>query len=143
MYSISIKIKSALISALLFFISYSSSFAQTSKEDPTVHAVNGIWADSNSTAFTNGYAIFTVDAHGKLVVTHYVEFNGTPMVEKGIGFCTHHTISYDVFVTKSIPGWSQTGQHVLTLSEDGNTLRGYYKDSKGNQGPLVFKKLYK
>lgn len=115
------------------------SFAQ-SKDN---HPVNGIWADSNSVAFTNGYAIFSVDTHGKLAVTHYVEFNGTPMVEKGIGFCTHNTLSYDVFVTKAIPGWSLTGQHTLTLSEDGNTLRGHYKDAKGNTGPLVFKRLYK
>jgi len=114
-----------------------------SKENTAVHKANGIWADSNSAAFTNGYAIISVDAHGKLALTHYVEFNGTPMVEKGIGFCTHNTLSYDAFVTKAIPGWSTKGQHVLTLSEDGNTLRGYYKDSKGNTGALVFKRLYK
>lgn len=105
------------------------------------HAVNGIWADSNSTAFTNGYAIFSVDEQGKLAMTHYVEFNGVPMVEKGIGFYSHGTLNYDAIVTKAIPGWALKGQHVLTLSEDGNTLRGYYKDEKGNTGPLVFKRL--
>lgn len=139
---ISLHSKPILVFALLLFSCYNG-FAQTAKTAPVVHAVNGIWADSNSAAFTNGYAIFSVDAHGKLAVTHYVEFNGTPMVEKGIGFCNKNMLSYDVFVTKAIPGWSLTGQHVLTLSEDGNTLRGYYKDSKGNQGPLVFKRLYK
>lgn len=127
-----------LIIAFMVFIHSKSSFAQSNP-----NPVNGIWADSNSTAFTNGYAIFSVDAHGKLTMSHYVEFNGTPMVEKGIGFCNHKTLSYDVFVTKAIPGWSTTGQHVLTLSEDGNTLRGHYKDGKGNTGPLVFKRLYK
>lgn len=103
--------------------------------------VNGIWADSNSTAFTYGYAIFSVDEKGKLAMTHYVEYNGIAMVEKGIGFCSHGTLNYDAIVTKGIPGWSLRGQHVLTLSEDGNTLRGYYKDEKGNTGPLVFKRL--
>ncbi|MDB5256246.1 MAG: hypothetical protein JWM14_941 [Chitinophagaceae bacterium] len=105
------------------------------------NTVNGIWADSNSAAFTNGYAIFSVDEHGKLAMTHYVEFNGVAMVEKGIGFCSHGTLNYDAIVTQGIPGWSLKGQHVLTLSEDGNTLRGYYKDEKGNTGPLVFKRL--
>src|SRR4051812_11115114 len=85
------------------------------------HAVNGIWVDSNSTAFSNGYAIFSVDEHGKLAMTHYVEYNGVPMVEKGIGFCSHGTLNYDAIVTKAIPGWSLKGQHILTLSEDGNT----------------------
>lgn len=105
------------------------------------NSVNGIWADSNSAAFTNGYAIFSVDEQGKLAMTHYVEFNGVPMVEKGIGFCSQGTLNYDAMVTKAIPGWSLKGQHILTLSKDGNTLRGYYKDEKGNSGPLVFKRL--
>ncbi|HSZ72013.1 MAG TPA: hypothetical protein VK750_05015 [Cytophagaceae bacterium] len=111
-------------------------FAQT-KPNP----VNGLWADSNSTAFSNTYAIFSVDEQGKLVMTHYLEYNGTPMVEKGIGFYSHGTLNYDVIVTKGIPGWSLKGQHVLTLSEDGNTLRGHYKDEKGNTGPLILKRL--
>jgi len=140
MIHISLRTSFLLVSIACCLLSGTTSSLAQSKE---VHLANGIWADSNSTAFTNGYAIFSIDAHGKLAVTHYVEFNGTPMVEKGIGFCTHNTLSYDVFVTKAIPGWSLTGQHVLTLSEDGKTLRGYYKDSKGNTGPLVFKKLYK
>jgi hypothetical protein len=107
-----------------------------------VHTINGIWADSNSAAFTNGYAIFSVDAKGKLSMTHYVEYNGTPMIEKGSGKCKENTLCYDVVVTKAIPGWATAGQHVLTLSNDGNTLRGYYKDTQGNTGPLVFKRLY-
>lgn len=136
-------LKIAGIYILLLILPYSTCYAQSQGELPKSNRLNGIWADSNSTAFTNGYAIFSVDAHGKLAVTHYVEFNGTPMVEKGIGFCHENTVSYDVFVTKAIPGWSTTGQHVLTLSEDGNALRGHYIDSKGNKGPLVFKRLYK
>ncbi len=128
---------------VILCLASSYSFAQAKENTTAVHKANGIWADSNSTAFTNGYAIFSVDLHGKLTMAHYVEFNGTPMIEKGIGFCTHNTLSYDVFVTKAIPGWPTTGQHVLTLSENGNTLRGYYTDSKGKKGPLVFKRLYK
>jgi hypothetical protein len=132
-----------LLHVLLLTLLNSNSYSQTKDDSPKVNPINGIWADSNSAAFSNGYAIFSVDGHGKLVVTHYVEFNGVPMVEKGIGFCHENTISYDVFVTKAIPGWSTTGQHVLSVSADGNTLRGHYIDSKGNKGPLVFKRLYK
>lgn len=104
-------------------------------------SITGIWTDSNSTAFSNGYAIFSVDKMGKVMVTHYVEYNGTPMVEQGIGFFAHNTVNYDVQVTKAISGWATKGQHVLTLSEDGQTLRGHYKDEKGNTGALVFKRL--
>lgn len=122
---------------LLILCMNTEGFSQTK-----VNPVNGIWADSNSSAFTNGYAIFSVDEQGKLVMTHYVEFNGVPMVEKGIGFYSKGVLNYDAIVTKAIPGWSLKGQHVLTLSEDGNTLRGYYKDEKGNSGPLVFKRIH-
>jgi hypothetical protein len=121
---------------LSIFCLHKQAFSQ-SKANP----VNGIWADSNSAAFTHSYAIFSVDEHGKLAMTHYLEYNGIPMVEKGIGFYSHGTLNYDAVVTKGIPGWSLKGQHVLTLSEDGNTLRGYYKDEKGNSGPLVFKRF--
>ncbi len=126
---------------LVFLLCVIFSFSMTAFSQSKPQAVNGIWADSNSTAFSNGYAIFSVDEHGKLAMTHYVEFNGVPMVEKGIGFYSHGTLNYDAIVTKAIPGWALKGQHVLSLSEDGNTLRGYYKDEKGNTGPLVFKRL--
>jgi hypothetical protein len=127
--------QSALLSLVMMCLQ-SQSFAQVQP-----NPVNGIWADSNSAAFSNAYAIFSVDQQGKLAMTHYLEYNGIPMVEKGIGFYAHGTLNYDAIVTKGIPGWSLKGQHVLTLSEDGNTLRGYYKDEKGNTGPLVFKRL--
>ena len=137
MINISLRVRLQLVFILLPVLCfYNQAFSQTKP-----NLVNGIWIDSNSTAFTNGYAIFAVDEHGKLAMTHYVEYNGVPMVEKGIGFCSHGTLNYDAIVTKAIPGWSLKGQHILTLSEDGNTLRGYYKDEKGNNGPLVFKRL--
>ena len=137
MINISLRVYFQLVFILLSILFFrQNAFGQT-KPNP----VNGIWVDSNSMAFTNGYAIFSVDEQGKLAMTHYVEFNGVGMVEKGIGFCSHGTLNYEAIVTKGIPGWSLKGQHILTLSEDGNTLRGYYKDAKGNTGPLVFKRL--
>lgn len=137
MINISLRVCLQLVFLLFSLFSFSHQAYSQAKPNP----VNGIWVDSNSIAFTNGYAIFSVDEHGKLAMTHYVEFNGVGMVEKGIGFCSQGTLNYDAIVTKGIPGWSLKGQHVLTLSEDGNTLRGYYKDEKGNTGPLVFKRL--
>ena len=136
MINISLRTRLQLVFILFSILCFQQAMSQTK---PNV--VNGIWTDSNSTAFTHGYAIFAVDEHGKLAMTHYVEHNGVAMVEKGIGFCSHNTLNYDVIVTKAIPGWSMKGQHILTLSEDGNTLRGYYKDEKGNSGPLVFKRF--
>ena len=126
------------LSLLCFFF-----LSTTSKAQQHAHPINGVWLDSNSTAFTNGYAIISVDQQGNVFMTHYVEFNGVPMVEKGIGKLQNKTITYDVLVTKAIPGWSTQGMHQLTLSDDGQTLRGIYKDNKGNSGPLVFKKAFK
>ena len=137
MINISLRVCLPLVFLLFFLFTFSHQVFSQVKPNP----VNGIWVDSNSKAFSNGYAIFSVDEQGKLAMTHYVEFNGVGMVEKGMGFCSHGTLNYDAIVTKGIPGWSLKGQHVLTLSEDGNTLRGYYKDEKGNTGPLVFKRL--
>lgn len=137
MINISLRVCLQLVFLFFFVFSFSNQGFSQTKPNP----VNGIWVDSNSAAFTHAYAIFSVDEQGKLAMTHYLEYNGTPMVEKGIGFCSHGTLNYDAIVTKGIPGWSLKGQHVLTLSEDGNTLRGYYKDEKGNTGALVFKRL--
>ncbi len=111
----------------------------TEKPQPQVN-LTGIWTDSNSTAFQNCYAIFSQKGD-KITMLHYLEFNGTSMVEEGKGKVTGNTVSYDVIVTKAIPGWATTGKHSLVLSADGNTLRGTYTDGKGNTGPLVYKKL--
>jgi hypothetical protein len=77
----------------------------------------------------------------KILVAHYLEFNGTPMVEEGKGKVSGRKASYKVKVTKAIPGWATSGEHFLELSPDGTALRGYYKDAKGNTGPIVFKKI--
>jgi hypothetical protein len=139
MFQTSLRTILIFVGILLMFIA--PNFFTYAQNNP-VHGVNGIWADSNTTDFTNGYAIFSVDTKGKIAVTHYVEYKGKAMIEKGFGTCTNNTLTYNVMVTKAIPGWATRGKHVLTLSEDGKTLRGYYKDQDGNKGPLVFKRLY-
>lgn len=104
--------------------------------------VNGIWSDSSNTAFKNCWAIISVESDS-VFMTHYVEFNGHPFVEHGEGIIKNNKLSYHVVVTKQIPDWkSKSGEHTLTLSPDGNTLRGFYKDNLGNIGPLVFKRKF-
>lgn len=104
--------------------------------------LNGLWADSNSSAFQNGYVIFSQQGN-KVKMMHYIEFNGTPMVEQGEGIIDGNKISYDVVVPKAIPGWATSGKHIFILSPDGKTLRGIYQDGKGNTGPIVFKRAGK
>ena len=103
--------------------------------------LSGLWKDSNST-LNNAYAIFSVEG-SQLEMMHYLEYNGKPMVEKGRGKLIGRRLDYFVVVTKQIPGWAMTGEHFLTLSQDGKTLRGAFEDEKGNVGPLVFKKVGK
>ncbi|POY37789.1 hypothetical protein C3K47_04450 [Solitalea longa] len=113
--------------------------AFTDHSSPPIN-ITGLWADSNSTNFSHCYAIFSQEGN-KVKVAHYLEFKGTPMVEIGEGNITGNKVDYKVKVTKAIPGWALSGEHILELSPDGNTLRGIYKDEQGNTGPMVFKKL--
>ncbi|MCO4294125.1 hypothetical protein NF867_14775 [Solitalea sp. MAHUQ-68] len=124
---------------LLFLGGLFSVVAFTNPTSPTTN-ITGLWADSNSSNFKHCYAIFSQEGN-KIKVAHYLEFKGTPMVEIGEGSITGNKIDYKVKVTKAIPGWALSGEHILELSTDGNTLRGIYKDEQGNSGPMVFKKL--
>lgn len=125
-----------LLTSLLILIS-SYSFSQNKQNEMNI---TGWWADSNSTNFTNG-AMLISQLKNVVTIVHYVEFNGTSMVEEGKGTILKNKVQYKVIVSKSIPGWSVEGEHFLTLSNDGKTLRGIYKDNKGNVGPLVFKRV--
>ena len=103
---------------------------------------NGIWVDSSSTSFSNCSAVFSVK-NDSVFMTHYLEFNGNPFVEYGIGKVYGKKLKYNVNVTLQVPGWKTTkGKHILTISEDGKTLRGTYEDDSGNKGVLVFKRKY-
>ncbi|MFL5729062.1 MAG: hypothetical protein ACJ75J_06185 [Cytophagaceae bacterium] len=127
--------KKAFIFLVLIFSS-GFSFSQTNAYSD----LNGLWADSNSAAFSNAYIIFSQEG-SSVTFSHYLEFKGIPMVEYGKGKISGNKVEYKVKVSKPIPGWARKGFHSLLLSADGKTLRGIYKDEKGNTGPLVFKKI--
>jgi hypothetical protein len=119
---------------LFFFISLAANAQDTIN-------LNGVWRDSSGTSFSNCYAIITQNGN-KITFSHYLEFNGQPFVEFGQGNLRRRTIKYKVKVTKQIEGWAVRGEHELTLSADGKTLRGTYRDGKGNTGPMVLKRMY-
>tara|TARA_B100001173_G_scaffold311601_1_gene329405 strand:- start:3666 stop:4046 length:381 start_codon:yes stop_codon:yes gene_type:complete len=103
---------------------------------------SGVWADSSNVNFSNCTAIFSVKKDS-VFMTHYLEFKGNPFIEYGYGIVAGNKIKYEVYVTLQVPGWKATkGNHILTLSEDGTTLRGTYEDNLGNKGNLVFKRKY-
>lgn len=104
--------------------------------------INGVWQDSSGTSFKNCIAIFA-EKNDSIFMTHYLEFNGTPFVEYGSGIKKGDTLTYNVTVSKQIPGWSTAGVHQLTLSADKKTLRGNYSDNLGNKGSIIFKKISK
>ncbi len=103
---------------------------------------NGVWADSSNVNFSNCTAIFSVKKDS-VFMTHYLEFKGHPFIEHGSGIVEGNKIKYKVDVTLQVPVWKASrGNHILTLSEDGTTLRGTYEDNLGNKGKLVFKRKY-
>ena len=103
-------------------------------------SITGLWADSNSVNFQHCTVIFSQEGE-QVHMLHYLEFKGTPMVEEGLGTIKGNQVEYKVRVTKAIPGWVTEGTHMLTLSADGQTLRGVYRDHQDNTGLLVFKRL--
>jgi hypothetical protein len=122
---------------LTIFIMLSSC---TSKTVALPANISGLWSDVNSGNFKNCYVIIAQDEN-KIIMNHYLEFKGTGMVEYGIGKIKDSIVTYDVIVTKPIPGWATKGKHFLTLNKQGDTLRGTYQDEQGKHGAIVFAKL--
>ena len=125
-----------IFTSLLLSISFIAAKGQTA---PYSGSISGLWTDSNSASFQNCYLIVS-EKDGEMFTCHYLEFNGKPMVEHGIGKRNGNQLTIDVTVTLPIPGWATHGSHFLRISDDGQTLYGEYQDGKGNRGPLVFKR---
>jgi hypothetical protein len=121
------------------FLLFISAFAQKKEAFDKIENISGHFIDINSDFFQNCHLIVAQDGDS-IFVAHYLEWKGTPMVEYGKGIREGDTITYDVVVTRAIPGWATTGTHTLVLSEDRKTLAGQYSDAKGNTGPLKFKR---
>ena len=135
-----------LISAVTLTI---TAFNSTTKTNNGSNANNigvielaGLWRDSNTTDYKNSTILFSVEG-SQLEMMHYMEWKGKPFLEKGRGKIYGRKLDYFVVVTKTIPGWALTGEHFLTLSADGKTLRGAFEDENGKIGALVFKKIGK
>ena len=118
--------------SLLVLMLGSAGFSQSSSN------VGGVWSDCQGEAFSNCTAVFS-QKDDSVFVTHYIEWNGHPMIEHGRGTRIGNVLTYHVWVTVQVPGWGALeGDHYLTLSEDGNTMEGQYKSDEGNSGPLKF-----
>lgn len=130
-----IKILKLLFLTLFFHtLSYSQNISVDKKID-----INGVWLDRND-GVENAVAIIS-EQNGKVIFSHYLEWKGQKFVESGVGKRIGNTIEYVVDVTLPIEGWATQGTHTLTLSEDGNTLEGTYKDNKKREGPIAFKRI--
>lgn len=101
--------------------------------------INGVYADSSDGALKNCYAIFSQE-EDTIRMTHYLEFEGASFVEHGQGIVKGDSLIYAVTVTLNGPDWPTQGVHRLRIEQGGEVLRGIYRDSKGNSGPLVFLK---
>lgn len=122
------------MTSLFFNFGYSQKKSVTPKID-----INGVWTDINS-GVSNAVAIIS-EQNGKVIFSHYLEWNGQKFVESGTGKRIGNTITYTVNVTLPIDGWATAGTHTLILSEDGNTLEGTFVDNKGRNGPIAFKRV--
>lgn len=125
----------------LVLIYLSISHLSCNQQKPVVQLVdiNGVWVDSSSSATQNAVMVLS-ERDGKVVMVHYLEWKNKKFVEFGIGKREQNTISYTAMVTKPIEGWADEGFHLLSISPDGQTLRGSYEDNTNSSGPLVFKK---
>lgn len=124
---------------IFLLISATTSYAQSAFDNQ--ENLSGLWSDINTEDFTNGYMIIAQDGD-QIHVAHYVEWQGKPLVEYGSGTRQGDKITYDVSVTRGIPGWATEGTHTLVLSDDGNTLEGQYQ-TKEDRGPLKFERAGK
>tara|TARA_B100000809_G_scaffold221129_1_gene229237 strand:- start:71 stop:499 length:429 start_codon:yes stop_codon:yes gene_type:complete len=131
-----------LVGLVIMAFSSDQVFVSPNEKLITPGELAGLWRDSNNTTYKNSSIIFSVEG-ANIEMLHYMEWKGQPFVEKGRGKIYGRKLDYFVVVTKSIVGWALTGEHFLTLSADGRTLRGAYEDELGNMGALVFKKVGK
>jgi hypothetical protein len=125
-----------LLFLTLFF--HTLSYSQNTSVDKKID-INGVWVDRND-GVENAVAIIS-EQNGKVIFSHYLEWKGQKFVESGVGKRIGNTIEYVVDVTLPIEGWATQGTHTLTLSEDGNTLEGTYKDNKKREGSIAFKRI--
>lgn len=63
-------------------------------------------------------------------------FNGVEVLWKATGTITGRVMDTDLVYTKPYPGWGNAGdgKWVMTLSEDGQTLKGHYTNRLGQTG---------
>jgi hypothetical protein len=130
---------SRLFLSLLLLVLFSNFGFSQKKESSKNRDINGIWEDINP-GVQNAVAIIS-EQNGKITFSHYLEWKGQKFVESGNGTRNGNTLIYTVDVTLPIEGWATKGTHTLTLSEDGNTLQGTFKDNKKREGPIAFKRI--
>jgi hypothetical protein len=112
------------------------SFQAASAADP----ISGLWKEVSTPKHENSYVVFSQDA-GMLFVARYWEFEGTSIVWHGIELVWGNQVEYAYKSTRIRSGWDPIGKHEMTLSSDGKTLTGTWKNSRGESGPLKFIKI--
>jgi hypothetical protein len=103
-------------------------------------SISGLWKEVSTPKHENSYVVFSQDA-GLLFVTCYWEFEGTPIVWHGVGSAWGNQVEYAYKSTKIRSGWDPVGKQEMTLSPDGKTLTGTWKNTRGESGPLKFIKI--
>ncbi len=123
----------------IVFVLLSVSILSLAKKSKKPIAIDGFWSDSTSTNFTNCYAQFTQKGDS-VFMTHFLEFQGQPFFERGVGIIKGDSLIYNVVVIHKIEGWATTGKHALKLSKDGKTLEGTIFAGNGYVGPITFRR---
>jgi hypothetical protein len=129
-----------LVAALMLVLLCAQHATADNQPQPAfdLHAnLSGLWQSAESDHAKNDYLIIAQEDNA-IFVSHYLEWKGQPLIEHGSGLRDGDTIHYAVRVSRGIPGWAVAGTHHLTLSPDGKTLSGHFKDNRGNTGPIKF-----
>ena len=129
----SIRFRIFCAAAVCAALSLAGWISAASAADP----ISGLWKEVSTPKHENSYVVFSQDA-GMLFVTCYWEFEGTPIVWHGVGSAWGNQVEYAYKSTRIRSGWDPIGKHELTLSADGKTLSGTWKNTRGESGPLKF-----
>jgi len=100
-------------------------------------SISGLWEEVSTPEHKSSVVIFSQEGE-TIHVASYWEFRGQKVVWHGKGTRKGNLVKYSYSTTRGPSKWEPYGVHDLTLSKDGKTMTGTWKNQKKQSGPLKF-----